>query len=195
MKYAPSLDGLRAVAILAVLGFHTLPGVFKGGFTGVDVFFVLSGYLISSVILYDIRNGTFSMREFYLRRIQRLLPNAVVMVTVTVALSVIFLLPSMAVKVAGHGLWAIFNLSNIYILRNFGGYWGDSANSAPLLHTWSLAVEEQFYLAFPLTLWLLSRRTSIFAVTVFLSIASFGLYIYSAAVHPFATFYLLPTRA
>jgi peptidoglycan/LPS O-acetylase OafA/YrhL len=195
MKYAPSLDGVRAVAILAVLAFHTMPRVFRGGFTGVDVFFVLSGYLITSVILHDIRNGTFSMREFYLRRIQRLLPNAVVMVMVTVALSLVFLLPSMAVKVAGHGLWAIFNLSNVYILRSFGGYWGDSANSAPLLHTWSLAVEEQFYLAFPLTLWLLSRRTSIFIVTVFLSLASFALYIYSAGLHPEATFYLLPTRA
>lgn len=195
MKYAPSLDGLRAVAILAVLGFHTMPRVFKGGFTGVDVFFVLSGYLITSVILHDIRNETFSMREFYLRRIQRLLPNAVAMVTVTVAVYLIFLLPSMAVKVAGHGLWAIFNLSNVYILRSFGGYWGDSANSAPLLHTWSLAVEEQFYLAFPLILCVLSRRTSICLVTVFLSLGSFALYVYTAGVHPEATFYLLPTRA
>src|SRR5215469_729382 len=76
MKYAPALDGVRAVAILAVLGFHAMPGVLKGGFTGVDVFFVLSGYLITSVILHDIRSGSFSMMEFYLRRIQRLLPNA-----------------------------------------------------------------------------------------------------------------------
>jgi peptidoglycan/LPS O-acetylase OafA/YrhL len=195
MVYAPALDGLRAVAILAVLGFHSLAGVLKGGFTGVDVFFVLSGYLITSVILYDIRNKTFSMREFYLRRIQRLLPNAAVMVFVTVALVLFFLLPSMAVKVAEHGLWTIFNLSNIYILRNFGGYWADSATSAPLLHTWSLAVEEQFYLAFPLILWLLARRTSIFAVTVFLSLASFALHVYGAGIHPVGTFYLLPTRA
>jgi peptidoglycan/LPS O-acetylase OafA/YrhL len=195
MKYAPSLDGLRAVAILAVLGFHAMPRVLKGGFTGVDVFFVLSGYLITSVIVHDIRNGHFSMREFYLRRIQRLLPNAVVMVIVTVVVSIIFLLPSMAVKVASHGLWAIFNLSNVFILRSFGGYWGDSANSAPLLHTWSLAVEEQFYLAFPLTLWLLSRRTSIFAVTACLSLVSFALSVYVSGAHPAATFYLLPTRA
>src|SRR5262249_55103569 len=73
MKYAPALDGLRAVAILAVLGFHAMPGILKGGFTGVDVFFVLSGYLITSVILHDMRNGSFSIGEFYLRRIQRLL--------------------------------------------------------------------------------------------------------------------------
>ena len=85
MKYSAPLDGLRAVAILAVLAFHTLPGTLPGGFTGVDVFFVLSGYLIASVILHDIRDGKFSLREFYLRRIQRLLPNAVFMVFVTVA--------------------------------------------------------------------------------------------------------------
>ena len=195
MTYAPSLDGLRAVAILAVLGFHAMPRVLKGGFTGVDVFFVLSGYLITSVIAHDIRNGRFSMREFYLRRIQRLLPNAVAMVTVTVLLSLLFLLPSMAVRVAGHGLWAIFNLSNVYILRSFGGYWGDSANAAPLLHTWSLAVEEQFYLAFPLMLWLLSRRASILAVTACLSLVSFALSVYVSGANPAATFYLLPTRA
>jgi peptidoglycan/LPS O-acetylase OafA/YrhL len=169
--------------------------VLKGGFTGVDVFFVLSGYLITSVILHDIRNGNFSMREFYLRRIQRLLPNAVVMVIVTVVLCLVFLLPSMAVNVAAHGFWAILNLSNVYILRSFGGYWGDLAASAPLLHTWSLAVEEQFYLAFPLTLCLLSRRTSIFAVTVCLSLASLALSVYGTGMHPAATFYLLPTRA
>jgi len=195
MRYAPSLDGVRAVAILAVLGFHVMPRVLRGGFTGVDVFFVLSGYLITSVILHDIRNGNFSMREFYLRRIQRLLPNAVVMVIVTVLLSLVFLLPSMAVKVAGHGLWAISNLSNVYILRNFGGYWGDLATTAPLLHTWSLAVEEQFYLAFPLTLFLLSRRTNLLAVTVCISLASLALSIYGTGMNPAATFYLLPTRA
>jgi peptidoglycan/LPS O-acetylase OafA/YrhL len=195
MKYAPSLDGLRAVAILAVLGFHAMPSALKGGFTGVDVFFVLSGYLITSVILHDIRNGNFSMPEFYLRRIQRLLPNAVAMVTFTLAVYLICLLPSMAVQVAKHGLWAIFNLSNVYILRSFGGYWGDSATCAPLLHTWSLAVEEQFYLAFPLTLWLLSRRVSIFAVTIGFLLVSFALNIYGTGSHPSATFYLLPTRA
>jgi peptidoglycan/LPS O-acetylase OafA/YrhL len=198
MKYAPSLDGLRAVAILAVLGFHVMPHKLRGGFTGVDVFFVLSGYLITSVILLDIRNGNFSMREFYLRRIQRLLPNAVAMVLVTVTLSLIFLLPSNAVKVAGHGLWALFNLSNVYILRNVGGYWGDSAASTPLLHTWSLAVEEQFYLAWPVILCLLARRAKIFtvaSVAACLLLASVALSIYGTRVNPTAAFYLLPTRA
>ncbi len=195
MGYVPALDGIRAVAILGVLVFHAIPGALKGGFTGVDVFFVLSGYLICSVILHDIRGGNFSMREFYFRRIQRLLPNAVLTVLVTVVITLLFLLPSEAVKVARHGLWTIFNLSNVYIWRSVGGYWGDSAASVPLLHTWSLAVEEQFYLLFPMTLLLLSRRTRLFRITAFLAIGSLALCIYGTGTHPTSTFYLLPTRA
>lgn len=194
MQYSAPLDGVRAVAILAVLGFHVFPTALRGGFTGVDVFFVLSGYLITSVILYDIRCGKFSMREFYLRRIQRLLPNAVLMILVTVAASLL-LLPSNTAKVAAHGIWALFNLSNVYILRHIGGYWGTSAPSAPLLHTWSLAVEEQFYLAFPLTLALLARRSKLFGVTAGLALGSLALGVYGTWTHPNMTFYLLPTRA
>jgi peptidoglycan/LPS O-acetylase OafA/YrhL len=195
MKYSAPLDGLRAVAIIAVLAFHILPGALPGGFTGVDVFFVLSGYLIASVILHDIRDGKFSLREFYLRRIQRLLPNAVLMVVVTVALSYFALLPLATVKVAEHGLWSLFNLSNFYIWRNVGGYWGDSAASVPLLHTWSLAIEEQFYVLFPVTLWLLSRRPRLCSMMSFLALASFAIGVYLTRSHQIAAFYLLPTRA
>jgi len=195
LSYNPALDGLRAIAILGVLIFHALPSALRGGFTGVDVFFVLSGYLITSVILHDIRGGSFSMREFYLRRIQRLLPNALLTVLFTLALASVALLPSQAVKVARHGLWTIFNLSNLYIWRSVGGYWGDSAASVPLLHTWSLAVEEQFYLLFPITLLFLSRRRHLFKITAFLSFASLAASIYGTGAHPVLTFYLLPTRA
>jgi peptidoglycan/LPS O-acetylase OafA/YrhL len=195
MGYVPSLDGLRGVAIIGVLVFHTLPGALKGGFTGVDVFFVLSGYLISSVILHEIRRGSFTLKEFYLRRIQRLLPNAVLTVLFTVALSLAILLPSQAVKVAEHGLWTIFNLSNVYIWQSVGGYWGDSATSVPLLHTWSLAVEEQFYLVFPVILLFFSRRTQLFKFTACFALASLALSIYGTGKSPSATFYFLPTRA
>jgi peptidoglycan/LPS O-acetylase OafA/YrhL len=193
--YMPALDGVRAVAIFGVLVFHSMPAALPGGFTGVDVFFVLSGYLISSVILHDLAGGKFSMREFYFRRIQRLLPNAALTVLFTVALSSIALLPSQTVKVATHGLWTIFNVSNLYIWRNVGGYWGDSAASVPLLHTWSLAVEEQFYLLFPALLLFLSRRTHLFKITASLLLLSLALSIYGTGTHPVATFYLLPTRA
>src|SRR5260221_14767952 len=122
MKYSPAIDGLRAVAILGVLVFHNFPRWLPGGFVGVDVFFVLSGYLITSVILFDIRNASFSLREFYLRRVQRLLPNAVLMITVTVSICAVMLPTS---SVSRHGLWALVNLSNIFIWRHSGGYWGD----------------------------------------------------------------------
>jgi peptidoglycan/LPS O-acetylase OafA/YrhL len=197
MKYIPGLDGLRAVAILAVLLFHLFPRTFKGGFVGVDVFFVLSGYLITSVVLHDLRTGEFSIRKFYLRRIQRLLPNAICMIVATTVLSYWLLLPLTAAKVAQHGLWTLLNLSNVYIWQSVGGYWGDSASSLPLLHTWSLAVEEQFYLIFPITLWFLARRRQsfLFIATSGLMLVSFALSVYGTWRLPAATFYLLPTRA
>ena len=196
MPYSKPLDGIRAVAILAVLVFHVFPSYLPGGFTGVDVFFVLSGFLITSIILRDLREKRFSFREFYLRRIQRLMPNAVVTVLVVLALSSYILLPSMSRLVGRHALWTLTNLSNFFIWRNLGGYWGDAAEASPLMHTWSLAVEEQFYLVFPASLVLLARLQRD-RVTWWLLIAvglSLGLCIYATPGHPEATFYLLPAR-
>ncbi|MBK8598364.1 MAG: acyltransferase family protein [Holophagales bacterium] len=197
MKYSPPLDGIRAIAILAVLVYHVFPKALGGGFTGVDVFFVLSGYLIASVILFDLREGSFSMREFYLRRIQRLLPNAAATVLVTVLLAGLLLVPSEAVKTARHGVWALLNLSNVYIWKNLGGYWGDSGEYAPFLHTWSLAVEEQFYLLFPAALLFLSRRRvpRVVAAVAALAAGSFALSLWATRHQPDAAFYLLHTRA
>lgn len=197
MKYSPPLDGIRALAILAVLVYHAFPGALPGGFTGVDVFFVLSGYLIASVILFDLREGSFTMREFYLRRIQRLLPNAAATVLVTVGLAAWLLVPSEAAKAAKNGLFALLNLSNLYIWKSIGGYWGDTGEYAPFLHTWSLAVEEQFYLVFPALLLLLARRRprALPAVVGALAAGSFALSLLGMRQHPAATFYFLPTRA
>jgi peptidoglycan/LPS O-acetylase OafA/YrhL len=194
-SYVPALDGLRAVAILGVLIFHAAPEVLPGGFTGVDVFFVLSGYLITSVILRDISVSDFSFKEFYLRRVQRLLPNAVLMVIVTIFLAQVVLLPSNAARVAHHGVWTIINLSNFYIWQHIGGYWGGSADSSPLLHTWSLAVEEQFYLVFPAILLLLLRTKRLLTFAVMLTTVSFILSVYGTYRYPVETFYMLPTRA
>lgn len=195
MKYLAALDGLRAIAILGVLVYHAFPGSLEGGFTGVDVFFVLSGYLITSVILHDLKAGKFSLQEFYIRRVQRLLPNAVAMILVTVMISFFVLLPSQSTKGATHGLWALFNLSNLYIWRSIGGYWADSAASMPLLHTWSLAVEEQFYMVFPALLLFLFRRSRLFLFVSVLTVASFCLCYYGSTHYPNVTFYMLPTRA
>ena len=196
MPYSAPMDGIRAIAVLAVLIFHIAPGIFGGGFTGVDSFFVLSGFLITSNILNDLRRGRFAFREFYLRRMQRLLPNVIATV-----LAVLFLwgllMPSSASPGTGrHGLWAIFNLSNIYIWRNLGGYWSDAAEWAPLTHTWSLGVEEQFYIIFPVLLLLLAK-TSPRHLGRWLAAgtsASFALFMVGNHLHPTSTFYLLPTR-
>ncbi len=196
MRYSAPLDGIRALAIAGVLVFHVAPRRLTGGFAGVDVFFVLSGFLITSVILHDLRDGTFSLREFYLRRIQRLLPNLVLTVAAAMALWGVFGLPSETAKAARHGLWALFNLSNVYVWKYLGGYWGHDAEWAPLTHTWSLGIEEQFYLLFPALLALLVRRwpqraTLVLAVC---TAASAILCIMTSVRAPEASFYLLPTR-
>ena len=196
MTYLKPLDGIRAIAIIAVLVFHISPTTLKGGFTGVDVFFVLSGFLITSLLLDDLHEGRFSIREFYLRRIQRLLPNIIVTVLAVLVLWTAFLPLSTARATGSHGLWTLFNASNIYIWRNLGSYWGNSAEWAPLTHTWSLGIEEQFYLFFPCSLLLLVRfqpdRLRFWLTSAM--VLSFGACLYGSYYHHAVTFYLLPTR-
>jgi len=196
MRYSPPLDGIRAVAVLAVLIFHISPAALRGGFTGVDVFFVLSGYLIASIILVDLRKGSFSMGEFYKRRIQRLLPNNLVTVLAVLLLWALFMPPSTTLQAADHGLWTIFDLSNIYVWQYLGDYWESAAKWSPLTHTWSLGIEEQYYLIFPGCLLLLARfqagriRSWLIAATAL----SFALCLLMVRNHPHPAFYLLPTR-
>lgn len=196
MKYSAPLDGIRAIAILAVLIFHISPAALRGGFTGVDVFFVLSGFLITSIITHDIREGRFSLAEFYRRRIQRLMPNVIVTVATVVALWTWLLPPSTAHQTGTHGLWTLFSLSNVFIWKYLGGYWGNAAELAPLTHTWSLGIEEQFYLLFPAALLVLFRfqrgrvRVWLFSGAL-ISLAACVLFTRRA---PDTAFYLLPTR-
>lgn len=197
MRYEPPLDGVRALAILAVVGYHCFPAALPGGFTGVDVFFVLSGYLITSVVLSDVREGSFSLSEFYLRRVQRLLPNAVAMVLAAITLSWVLVGPIHAWQTARHALWTLVNLSNVFIRRELGGYWGDSGEHSLLLHTWSLAVEEQFYLLFPALLLAVARRrpSGVAASLSVLAGASLAAAVLLTPSDPDAAFYLLPSRA
>jgi peptidoglycan/LPS O-acetylase OafA/YrhL len=196
MAYEPALDGIRAVAILAVLLFHVWPASLPGGFVGVDVFFVLSGYLITSIVLHDIHGGHFSFREFYLRRVQRLLPNIILTVFAVLVLWSVLMPPGMASEPGRHGLWTLFNLANFYCWKYLGGYWGNRAEWAPFNHTWSLGIEEQFYLFFPACLLLLARfqRRRLRLWLVVATIASFAACLYGTYAHTIATFYLLPTR-
>lgn len=196
MRYYPSLDGLRAVAILGVLVFHIWPPAMRGGFAGVDVFFVLSGFLIASIILDDVQAGEFSFREFYLRRVQRLLPNLVATVAATMALWTLLLPPGFSQQPGRHGIWTLCNLSNVFAWLNLGGYWGDSAEWAPFTHTWSLAVEEQFYLLFPATMFLLATRRRRWLLPALIGVGAVSLLacVAGSYTRPGATFYLLPTR-
>lgn len=196
MRYSAPLDGIRAVAIIAVLIFHVAPAALTGGFTGVDVFFVLSGFLITSIILHDVGEGRFSLREFYLRRVQRLLPNLIATVAGVLVLWTWLLPASTAKQTGAHGLWTLFSASNFYIWKNLGDYWGNAAEHAPFTHTWSLGIEEQFYLLFPASVWLLTRRprTRLGLWLLVPALLSFAASAYSTGTAPTVAFYLLPTR-
>ena len=151
MNYRPEIDGLRALAVLPVIAFHAGAPAFAGGFVGVDVFFVISGYLITSILLEDLRAGRFSLAHFYERRARRILPALFVVVAACIPLAWVWLLPGdMADFSASVAAVALF-VSN-FLFWAQSGYFETAAEYRPLLHTWSLAVEEQFYVLFPLLL-------------------------------------------
>ncbi|MDR0535358.1 MAG: acyltransferase [Puniceicoccales bacterium] len=195
-EHVPALDGIRAIAVTGVILFHIRPGWLAGGFAGVDVFFVLSGFLITSILTSDIQGGTFSFKEFYLRRIQRLLPNATLTVAITILL-LTFLIPAgLEILTARHGVWTLLNLSNIYTHANHGSYWGTNAEWAYLTHFWSLGIEEQYYLLFPLFLFLASRfvKRGVHWFLLVAMLASFSLCLWASYNRAGFAFYWLPTR-
>lgn len=195
LKYRPDIDGLRAVAVLSVMAFHMELAHFAGGFVGVDVFFVISGYLISAIVFSEISDGTYAIASFYERRIRRIFPALFMMLLVFSAITLIYIFPSEMVNYAKSLLAASLSVSNFYFWQHSGYF--DSPTSNPLLHTWSLAVEEQFYILFPLYLWLVRRfyPKRLKASVVFLVLASL---VASAIVVHFNTataFYMPYTRA
>jgi peptidoglycan/LPS O-acetylase OafA/YrhL len=145
VRYRPDIDGLRAVAVLLVLACH-LGLAFPGGFVGVDVFFVISGYLITGTILPEIESGSFSLVQFYERRVRRILPALLVMLLVVTVVAYLVLLPLDLERYARSLIAALFSVSNVTFWRE-AGYFDTRSLAKPLLHTWSLAVEEQFYLS------------------------------------------------
>lgn len=196
--YRPDIDGLRAIAVLPVVAFHLgVPGI-RGGFIGVDIFFVISGYLITSIILRDIAAGTFSLGDFYARRVRRIMPALLLVLAVTTLFAVLFLFPGELMDFARSLAAAFFFMSNHYFLAK-AQYFGGAAESMPLLHTWSLAIEEQFYLFFPLGLLLISRLPRLRArpglVIAAVAAISFAVSVVLVAVHQEQAFYLLASRA
>jgi len=199
LPYRSDIDGLRGIAVLAIVLFHAGFGC-SGGYIGVDVFFVISGFLITSLIWKDLENGRFGFAQFWERRTRRIVP-ALVVVTVAVLAAGWFLLLPLDFKNLGKASAAqtVF-AANIHYWRD-AGYFSSAADEKPLLHTWSLAVEEQFYILVPLLLWALFRFANRHSRAVTISVLaagfalSLGASVYAVSRYPMATFYLLPTRA
>nr|WP_150290806.1 acyltransferase family protein [Sphingobium estronivorans] len=156
MAYRRDVDGLRALAVLPVLFFHLDLWPFYGGFVGVDIFFVISGYLIASIIARELEQGRFTLTGFYARRIRRIFPALFAMIAVTIAAGSLILLPLDYRALGTSAVATVLFSSNFYFARH-SGYFGTAAEEAPLLHGWSLAVEEQFYIVFPLLMLLIFR--------------------------------------
>ena len=156
-SYRPDIDGLRAVAVMGVLLYHLNDKWISGGFVGVDVFFVISGFLISRIIDREMRDGTFSIARFYERRIRRIFPAFCVMLVAVIIASWFILLPDDFVAFAKSIRYAVIGISNILFAKNAQNYFNESDSPVPLLHTWSLGVEEQFYLVFPVLMWTIYR--------------------------------------
>jgi len=171
--YRPDIDGLRAIAVSLVLIYHAGISPFRGGFIGVDVFFVISGFLITRLLRADLERGTFSISRFYERRIRRIFPALIAVVAATLCVAPFALFPVEVKTTALTAITALSSFSNLYLL-NSAGYFAADVTSQPLIHTWSLGVEEQFYLAFPLLLALIGAsraRTARWAI-VALALAS-----------------------
>ena len=195
LTYRADIDGLRAIAVLAVLLFHMSLGT-PGGFVGVDVFFVISGFLITSQIIKDLKTGTFRFVDFWERRVRRIFPALIAVVVVTLLCGWFLLLP-VDFKELGESVVAQgFLVSNFFFWRQ-SGYFAHASEVKPLLHTWSLAVEEQFYLFFPFVMVYLKRFTPKITIWVIclVIVASFTLSVWLGSVRPSTNFYLLPTRA
>lgn len=194
--YRPDIDGLRAVAVTAVVLFHVAQSYLPGGFVGVDIFFVISGYLISAHIIGDAKAGRFSPFSFYSRRIRRILPAVTVLMAVVTALSIWRFFPFELIGYGKSLLATLASGSNIWFWSSVG-YFGPAAESLPLLHTWSLGVEEQFYLVFPLLVlgvmrWAPRRLPLVVAGVLVVSLI---LSVVALKTFPVGGFYLLPTRA
>ncbi|MBN9601327.1 MAG: acyltransferase [Afipia felis] len=193
LPYRRDIDGLRAIAVLFVIGFHYFHSVFRGGFVGVDVFFVISGFLITGLIRQDVAAGRFSIAEFYGRRIRRIFPALVLVLLLSLGMGFLFMLPD-AFRTLGINTAASAGFVANIALWLQQDYFAPSAEFNPLLHIWSLGVEEQFYLVWPLILIVIARRRAAIPVAVVLTILSFLGSLVQTANDSVAAFFLPLTR-
>lgn len=195
--YRADIDGLRALAILPVVWFHSgLPGM-SGGFVGVDIFFVISGYLITHIVRSDLAAGSFSFGYFFRRRFRRIAPALVIVLCSTLAAGYLLLVPDELVRLARSAIAALAMVPNLYFWLDGGGDYFALAKRAPppLLHTWSLGIEEQFYLLFPAFMLLATRHRIMQPAIIAVVLTSFALCVIGSINAPQSTFFLLPARA
>ena len=193
--YRRDIDGLRAVAVLAVVVFHAFPALVPGGFIGVDIFFVISGFLISTILAQSLAQGSFSFAGFYARRIKRIFPALLLVMAATLAFGWFALFPDELAQLGRHITGGAGFLSNIVLWREVG-YFDRAADTKPLLHLWSLAIEEQFYIVWPVLLLLAwKRRVPLLAAAAVLAALSFAVNIGAIHAFPSATFYSPASRA
>ena len=164
MKYRPEIDGLRAIAVMAVILYHAnIPiyetNYFMGGYIGVDIFFVISGYLITSIIINElVSTGNFSFKYFYERRIRRIIPTLIIVIIVSIPFTWIYMRPTHLVEYSKSILYALFFASNVYLYFSGSNYSALDSDLLPFLHTWSLSVEEQFCVIFPIIFYLIHKN-------------------------------------
>ncbi|WP_187471153.1 acyltransferase family protein [Luteimonas viscosa] len=199
--YRPEIDGLRAVAVASVVAYHINKGWLPGGYVGVDIFFVISGFLITSIIWRELQGGTFTLVDFYLRRIRRIIPVMLVVVAVTVLAGVFLLLPEALERLSLSAIFSVASAANIYFwLHLDDDYFAEASDQEPLLHLWSLGVEEQFYMVWPLLLLavaaLRKNRTALALVAAsVIAIASFAVAEATNESNPKFSYFMLPARA
>ena len=194
IDYRPDIDGLRAIAVLAVIGFHAFPAWIRGGFVGVDVFFVISGYLISTILLTGMEGGSFRFSQFYIRRIRRIFPALIVVLLGCLVVGWLALFSVEYMALGKHVAGSAAFISN-FVLWNEAGYFDKAAATKPLLHIWSLGIEEQFYIIWPLLLYLTwKRKAATLTLLLLLLIISFTFNVRSVHTDPAAGFYSPLTR-
>jgi peptidoglycan/LPS O-acetylase OafA/YrhL len=193
-KYRADIDGLRALAVLTVIGFHAFPSLIRSGFIGVDVFFVISGFLISTIIFENLERNSFSFLDFYARRIRRIFPALILVLLACYGFGWISLLADEFKQLGKHIAGGAAFVSNL-VLRNESGYFDNAASTKPLLHLWSLGIEEQFYVIWPPLLWAARRlRLNLLTTLIALAAFSFGLNIGKVGNDTVAAFYTPQTR-
>ena len=193
-KYRPDIDGLRALAVLSVVLYHAFPSKLKGGFVGVDIFFVISGYLISTIIFTNLERGTFSFAAFYSRRVKRIFPALLLVLLFCFVFGWHGLLSDEFRQLGKHIAAGAGFLSN-FVLWGESGYFDNAGHSKPLLHLWSLGIEEQFYIFWPLLVWIAWRsKLGLLLISLSALLISFSLNIHGVRNDPVATFYSPLTR-